>query len=119
MSAPLAEARAMDRASSRSLLSMRRGTYADTQLHLTDDERALFVVRLRDAMAKRAMSAGALARLLGLRKATVAWWLGGYHAPKAGRMGEVAKALGCSADWLAAASDEPCWKAPTGREGAT
>ncbi len=76
------------------------------------DKRAratLFRSRLREAMGKKRMSQSALARAIGVDRSTVSQLLGGVGArlPNAQVVGECARSLGVSADWLLGLTDRP------------
>lgn len=76
------------------------------------DKRAratLFRSRLGEAMSKKHMSQSALARVVGVDRSTVSQLLSGKGArlPNAQVVGECARALGISADWLLGLTDRP------------
>lgn len=69
----------------------------------------LFRSRLREAMETRRMSQSALARAIGVDRSTVSQLLSGAGArlPNAQVVGECARSLGISADWLLGLTDRP------------
>ncbi len=76
------------------------------------DKRAratLFRSRLREVMGKKRMSQSALARAIGVDRSTVSQLLSGVGArlPNAQVVGECARSLGISADWLLGLTDRP------------
>ncbi|MFX0541932.1 helix-turn-helix domain-containing protein [Roseovarius sp. S4756] len=76
------------------------------------DKRAratLFRSRLGEAMAMRRLSQSALARAIGVDRSTVSQLLAGAGArlPNAQVVGECARVLGISADWLLGLTDRP------------
>ncbi len=76
------------------------------------DKRAralLFRSRLREAMDMRRMSQSGLARAIGVDRSTVSQLLSGAGArlPNAQVVGECARSLGISADWLLGLTDRP------------
>ncbi|HEU4411156.1 MAG TPA: helix-turn-helix domain-containing protein [Polyangiaceae bacterium] len=79
----------------------------DVQLRLTPDEAKEFSLRLMKAMGRRGLTAAQLARLVPCEDASIYHYMSGYSAPMAGRLEAMARALGCSAEWLAVCSDEP------------
>jgi transcriptional regulator with XRE-family HTH domain len=76
------------------------------------DKRArstLFRSRLAEAMAMRRISQSALARAIGVDRSTISQLLAGVGArlPNAQVVGECARSLGISADWLLGLTDRP------------
>lgn len=102
--------RALERASDRSRAARLEGTYRDVLIRMTVGEQAAFVARLGEALARSRVCATRLGLSLGLSRSTVGTYLQGAATPKAGTLRRMADALGCSADWLAAASRDPKWQ---------
>ncbi len=69
----------------------------------------LFRSRLREAMDQKRISQSALARAIGVDRSTVSQLLSGAGArlPNAQVVGECARSLGISADWLLGLTDRP------------
>ncbi|MCZ4353729.1 helix-turn-helix transcriptional regulator [Roseovarius aestuarii] len=70
---------------------------------------ALFRARLNEAMQSKSTSQSALARTIGVDRSTISQLLNGAGArlPNAQVVGECARALGISADWLLGLTDRP------------
>ncbi len=73
------------------------------------DRATLFRQRLAEALQRRGQSQSALARTVGVDRSTVSQLLKGSAArlPNAQVVGECARALGVSADWLLGLTDRP------------
>jgi transcriptional regulator with XRE-family HTH domain len=72
------------------------------------DRSTLFRTRLAEAMAERAVTQAALARLTGVDRSTISALLGpGTRLPNAQLAADCAAALGISADWLLGLSGRP------------
>ena len=73
------------------------------------DRATLFRTRLNDALRLRGTSQSALARSVGVDRSTISQLLKGTGArlPNAQVVGECARALGVSADWLLGLTDRP------------
>ena len=69
----------------------------------------LFRIRLAEAMRKKPITQSALARTIGVDRSTISQLLNGVGArlPNAQVVGECARALGISADWLLGLTDRP------------
>ncbi|MBO6789665.1 MAG: helix-turn-helix transcriptional regulator [Dinoroseobacter sp.] len=73
------------------------------------DRAAQFRQRLQEAVVQKGLSQARLARDIGVDRSTVSQLLGdeGARLPNAHVVGEAARALGVSADWLLGLSDRP------------
>lgn len=113
---PAATARAFGRASQTSVRNYRVGAHADRALLFTPDESAEFARRLRAAAERRGLAQSDLAKACDAAPSVVNVYFSGKAVPRARRLASLAAALGCSADWLAAASDDPAWVDAKGGE---